>query len=430
MLTTEQNEYLARTSRGTPMGDLMRRYWLPALIDWELPDPDCPPVEFKLLGETLVAFRDTSGRIGVVQNKCPHRRAGLFWGRNEENGLRCVYHGWKFDVSGACVDMPSEPPTSNYKDKVRIKAYKTAELGGVVWVYMGPPDKTPPLPKLDWTAVPANQRSVMKVVQECNWLQGLEGGIDTVHTGFLHRNLKGAGYSAMESARSVSYAVDVEVVPTNYGFTYAGIRRMAEGTDYIRAYHLIMPFHQYRPLLFNAESENRPRVNSHIWVPMDDETTMVWNLTWTYGSEPLSENEMAQKGSGNSFGEDVDPVTFRSHKNRENRWMIDREAQRTVNFTGIFGQNTQDRAIQETMGAICERNEEHLGTTDRAIIMARKLLMQAATTVEDGGDPVGLGEDVYRVRSYETVLPSAERWVDDLAPYLFELEYGGVPKDR
>ncbi|MCH6546129.1 MAG: Rieske 2Fe-2S domain-containing protein [Deltaproteobacteria bacterium] len=188
MLSREDNERLTRTGRGTPMGDLMRRYWIPAMLTWELPEPDCPPIRVRLLGEDLVAFRDTNGVVGVLDNHCPHRRASLFFGRNEECGLRCVYHGWKYDVDGHCVDQMNEP--IQFKDKVHLAAYPTIEQGGAIWAYMGPTELQPPPPMFAWTQVPSSHRHVTKVVQDCNWLQGLEGGIDTSHAQILHRNFR------------------------------------------------------------------------------------------------------------------------------------------------------------------------------------------------------------------------------------------------
>ena len=185
MLTREENELVTRTGPGTPMGAVMRRYWMPALLSWELPEPDCPPVRVKLLNEQLVAFRDTNGRLGMLEEFCAHRGVSLWLGRNEECGLRCVFHGWKYDVDGNCVDQMNEP--QDFKDKIHLKAYPTVELGGVIWTYMGPPDKKPPLPKFEWTQAPESHRHVSKVIQECNWLQAFEGGVDTSHDAILHR---------------------------------------------------------------------------------------------------------------------------------------------------------------------------------------------------------------------------------------------------
>src|ERR687886_715559 len=189
MLSREENERITRVGPGTPMGNLMRRYWMPACLAEELPEPDCPPVRVRLLGEDLVAFRDTQDRIGVLDEYCPHRLASLFLGRNEQCGLRCVYHGWKFDVDGRCVDMPNEPPESNFKDRVRATAYPCRERGGVVWVYMGPPERMGEQPDLEWSLVPADQRFLSKRLQQSNYLQAIEGGIDSSHISFLHSTL-------------------------------------------------------------------------------------------------------------------------------------------------------------------------------------------------------------------------------------------------
>jgi phenylpropionate dioxygenase-like ring-hydroxylating dioxygenase large terminal subunit len=189
MLSHEENELITRVGPDTPLGTTMRRYWLPALLSREIGEPDCPPVRVRLLGEPLVAFRDTEGRIGLMDEFCPHRRVSLYFGRNEECGLRCVYHGWKFDVNGACVDMMNEPADLTFKDKIRIQTYPTVDMGGIIWAYMGPPELQPPLPKFAWTQAPASHRNVSKVVQESNWLQALEGGIDTSHAPILHRNI-------------------------------------------------------------------------------------------------------------------------------------------------------------------------------------------------------------------------------------------------
>src|SRR6476469_2007380 len=217
MLSKEDNDIVCRVGPGTLMGNLVRRYWMPALLSDELPAPDCPPVRVRLLCEDLIAFRDTSGRVGLVKNSCPHRGASLFFGRNEEDGLRCVYHGWKFDTTGTCVDMPSEPAESNFKNKVRIKAYPTYEIAGLVFTYMGPADKQPEPPLFQWTQVAPESRSMSKVWEQCNWLQALEGGIDNVHSTFLHGGKPpGQRYAdddPRNRARNVSTAPHLEVVP-------------------------------------------------------------------------------------------------------------------------------------------------------------------------------------------------------------------------
>src|SRR6266540_4680327 len=186
MLTQEMNIFLTRTGAGTPMGAMFRRYWMPALLAAELPENDCPPVRVQLLSEKLVAFRDTDGRIGLIDEFCAHRGVSLWFGRNEECGLRCPYHGWKYDVNGQCVDLPSEPEESGMRQGIKLKSYPCVELGGVVWIYMGPPELKPAPPELEWVRVSAEQRFVSKRLQESNYLQAIEGGIDSSHVSFLH----------------------------------------------------------------------------------------------------------------------------------------------------------------------------------------------------------------------------------------------------
>ena len=224
MLSREENERLTRVGKGTPMGELMRRYWIPAVFTREIATPDGPPVRVKLLGERLVAFRDTKGRVGLVAEACPHRTASLFFGRNEECGLRCVYHGWKFDIEGRCVDMPSEPEGSTFMNKVHIDAYPCEEHGGVVWTYMGPAAQKPEFPALEWAHLPASQAYVTRHIQECNWLQGLEGGFDSSHLSFLH------GGSARTEMRVVP--TRYEVVPTDFGFVAGSGREEAAGETF------------------------------------------------------------------------------------------------------------------------------------------------------------------------------------------------------
>jgi nitrite reductase/ring-hydroxylating ferredoxin subunit len=433
MLTLEQSETLTRVGPGTGMGNLMRRYWVPAVLSWELADADSEPLMVRLLGEDLVAFRQTDGRVGLIGARCAHRRAHLFYGRNEENGLRCVYHGWKFDVAGQCVDMPNEPDASNFKDKVRIPAYPTYECGGVVWCYMGPAEKQPAPPLFEWTQVPPTHRGMSKVVQECNWLQALEGGIDSSHTNYLHSGLppgkRHNDNDPMGRARNNSGAVTVEVVPTDYGYSYAGLRDMGnEVTNFVRAYHWIMPWYQIRP---GGESS----CNGHMWVPMDDENTMVFNLNWTWPEAPARANlptgelpiykrdAMEPVGGGNEFVADVDiEHNFYSLRNAENKYLIDRELQRNETYTGITGINVQDRAVQESMGATADRTLERLGTTDRAIINARRTLMKAIKIVQDGGDPPGVAPTYYKLRSIQHVLPKEAVWFEALKAELFQLD--------
>jgi phenylpropionate dioxygenase-like ring-hydroxylating dioxygenase large terminal subunit len=417
MLSREDNALLTRTGPGTPMGAAMRRYWIPALLAWELPEPDAPPVRVKLLGEELVAFRDTAGRVGLLDEYCPHRRASLFFGRNEACGLRCVYHGWKFDADGRCVDMLNEPEDLQFTHKIRTTAYPTAELGGVVWTYMGAPGAEPPLPRFAWAQAPAAHRHVSKVVQDTNWLQGVEGGIDSSHVPILHRTLSTAssrhGYKPghpFVNSKPSTIVVDL----TEYGFQYAAIRPYEATEVYIRTYHFVMPFHQIRP---SWTVGGAPAVAGHVWVPVDDETTMVWN--WEYADTPMTDEDRDESRLGNGPG-DVDQATFRSRRNRANDYLLDRRVQKTETFTGIEGVNTQDRAVQESMGRITDRSEEHLGPADKAIIQARRLLLAAVKTVADGGTPRGIEPTYYTLRAAEGVVGRDADWRRILTPELSE----------
>jgi phenylpropionate dioxygenase-like ring-hydroxylating dioxygenase large terminal subunit len=330
-----------------------------------------------------------------------------------------VYHGWKFDVEGTCVDMMNEPAENDFSHKVRLTAYPTCELGGIVWAYMGPAGKMPPAPKFAWAEAPASHVHVTKVIQESNWLQGLEGGIDTSHAPIMHRLLtdkstRGGIKPSNPFVRGKAPKLVVDI--TDYGFQYAGIRPLGETEMHIRTYQFVMPFHQIRPSTTEAGA---PSIAGHSWVPMDDHTTMVYN--WIYcAEEPLSEIDRLERGLGNGPVH-VDPGTFRSHANRDNNYLLDRSVQRTETYTGIDGINVQDRAIQESMGRIVDRSKEHLGPADKAIIQARKLLREAVRTVAAGGTPAGTGTSYYTMRAREAVLPRAVDWRDELTPEIREL---------
>src|SRR5476649_2036995 len=223
MLSQADSDRLTRVGPGTPMGTLFRRYWLPALLSEEVPEPDGAPVRVRLLGEDLVAFRDTAGKVGLVDAFCPHRRAPIFFGRNEERGIRCVYHGWKFNRDGTCDDMPSEPPDSLFKTKVRIAAYPTHEAGGFVWTYMGPLALQPPPPDYEFLRAPETHRYPSKTLEECNWLQALEGGVDSSHATIMH-NMNIGDRSWLRDFDATVPRLDVE--RTDYGFTYSGVRTL------------------------------------------------------------------------------------------------------------------------------------------------------------------------------------------------------------
>jgi phenylpropionate dioxygenase-like ring-hydroxylating dioxygenase large terminal subunit len=286
-------------------------------------------------------------------------------------------------------------------------------MGGVVWAYLGPADKKPAPPEFELTQVPETHRYMTKVWQECNWLQALEGGVDTSHAPILHRKLTDDSDEPGISPNSPflqGAAPDVEVENTDYGYRYFGIRPMGEDQTFVRGYQYVMPFTQIRPSRYG-----KTVIDGHFWVPMDDHNVMVYNWGYSWGTESLPEDESALKDSGNTFDGDVDPSNgFRSIRNRDNNYMLDRDVQKHETFTGIRGINAQDRAIQESMGPIVDRTQEFLGPADIAIVAARKLLEQAIETVKDDGEPLGVAPTYYNIRAAQGIFPKGENWKEEL----------------
>jgi phenylpropionate dioxygenase-like ring-hydroxylating dioxygenase large terminal subunit len=383
MLTQAENEYLCRMGPGAPMGTLLRRFWMPALISTELPEPDGAPIRLRLLGEDLIAFRDTSGRVGVLANNCPHRGASLFFGRNEESGLRCVYHGWKFDADGTCVDMPNEPAESDFKHKVTATAYPTEEAGGVIWVYFGPSEHRPPLPRPEWTLVPPEQRIVSRYIQENNWVQGLEGGIDSSHVSFLHSTVashKGDYTGSNTNLFALDKAPEFRVVETDFGLMIGARRRVSDTEDYWRVTPFSLPFYTVIPQIPGSARYYA----GHGWVPIDDENLSMVTYSW-HPTQPMSDFGPTPGHPAHHVKKAGDAL--RPLQSRANDYLIDRQLQRTTSYTGIENGSIQDRAIQETMGPIYDRTQEHLGSADAAIIMMRRLLIKLSQQLEAGIEP-------------------------------------------
>jgi phthalate 4,5-dioxygenase oxygenase subunit len=406
MLKKEQNDLLTQTGAGTPMGDLFRRYWIPALLSEELPEADCPPVRVKLLSERLVAFRDSDGKLGLIDEFCAHRGVSLWFGRNEESGLRCPYHGWKYDVTGQCVDVPSEPAESGYGKKIKLTAYPLIERGGVLWTYMGPPEHQPAPPEFEFATVARERSYVSKRIQECNYLQAMEGGIDSSHVSFLHRgNLESD--PLFKGARGNQYnlkdfQVKFEVVESDGGLLIGARRNAEDGHFYWRITQWVMPTFTAIP-----PRGDHP-IHGHFWIPIDDENC--W--TWTYGyhpTRPLSATERGAMEAGYGPHAKMIPDTFRTAQNRDNDYLMDRKAQKEgASYSGIEGFGMQDASVQESMGPIQDRTKENLVSTDNGIVMARHRLMKAARALaEKGSSPPGTGTDHQRVRSVSIVLPAA-----------------------
>ncbi|MGH6769763.1 MAG: Rieske 2Fe-2S domain-containing protein [Xanthobacteraceae bacterium] len=397
MLSHEDNIRLTRVGRGTPMGELMRRYWIPAGFSHQIAKPDSPPARVKLLGERLVMFRDSKGRAGLLDERCPHRTASLFFGRNEECGLRCVYHGWKFDVEGNCVDLPSEPRDYNLQSRIKATAYPCVERGGVIWAYMGPPEHKPDFPALEWAHVPDSHRYATRHIQECNWLQGLEGGFDTSHLSFLHT---GSAHSEMRVVPT-----RYEVVPTDFGFVAGSGRDMGDEGVLWSANVMLMPFHKL--------IASNPMA-AHVWAPMDDESTMLYSIDFN-PERPLTAQDRARSEAHLGIHTENIPGTDHARQNKDNDYLIDRELQaHGGSFTGMKGLGIQDCAIQESMGPVADRTIEHLGISDTAIVKIRRLLLQtlkdhAADKPLPGADP-----RTWRVRSARYKAPAKASFAETM----------------
>ena len=378
MLSREENKLLTRVGPGSPTGELMRRYWIPALLSEEISEPDCPPIKVRLLGEDLVAFRDTKGRIGLLEEHCSHRGTSLFYGRNEECGLRCIYHGWKYDVEGNVLETPAEPVESRLKDKVRHPAYPCREANGVVFTYMGPKEKVPVFPEYPWLKVPGDNAYIAKSLLECNYLQGLEGDCDSSHLSFLHREFKpsrGRG-GALNSDQSPSF----EIEETTLGLRVAAIRKAEGDTSYVRTSYFVLPFIGCVPVgrVVNGKIDGFKAVYQ---VPADDQTTWRYDFFFKY-ARPFSKDDSSKR---NFIGPD-----YKKIRNVRNHYLQDRGDQKTVNFTGIEEFLNQDACATESMGAIVDRSREHLGAGDAYLIAVRRYLLKAMKATQQGKEPPGL----------------------------------------
>ena len=421
MLTAEDNEILCGVGPGTPLGSLLREYWMPVLFSSEL-EADGPARRMKLLGEDLIAFRDTDGRVGLLAAHCPHRGASLFFARNEECGLRCVYHGWKYDATGQCVDMPNEPPESNFKNKVRAKAYPCRERNGLIWTYLGPRSTPPPLPDLEFNMLPESHVSIRKNLQECNWVQGLEGNIDSSHLSFLHTRLTPDGDAGFPGGggRGLYYkdkVVRMEVSYTDVGVMYGAGREERPDTMYWRVTQFLMPMWGMFAPVSPAECPMQ------WWIPLDDNNTMKWDVRWN-PVRPMTEEERERfmvVDPGGYLPERSDPYfQWRLKSDLSNDYLMDYHAQRGRRFSGIPSVNLQDKAVLESMGAVVDRTTEHLGTTDTMIIQVRRRLIEAAKALRDRGvTPPGVDDpELYRVRTATVIVPKGESWRDAAGDYL------------
>jgi len=381
MLSKEDNDLITQTNPGTPAGNLMRCYWIPALLSEEISKPDCPPARVKLLGEELVAFRDGQGRIGLIGEHCAHRGTSLFFGRNEECGLRCVYHGWKYDVEGNIVDTPAEPDGSDFGKKLRHVAYPTREANGIIYAYLGSREKMPLFPNYEWTQVPLEYTYVTKCLLECNYLQGLEGECDSSHLSFLHRAFTNERNQVMyKSDTSPVY----ETEDTDFGVRLIATRNL-DGQHYVRFSAFVMPVYGCVPA--GRPTNELEGYEIHTYVPADD--THCWRYDIGFHRERAVRDDEVHRR--NQINPDYSKI-----RNARNNYLQDRQKQKSVNFTGIEDFLNHDACATESMGAIFDRTKEHLGVSDKAVIAVRKCLLTAIKELQQGTEPPHVLRDSQR----------------------------------
>jgi len=423
MLTAEENAQLTRVGPGTLMGGLMRQYWIPVVQSSELVAGGRPK-RVRILGEDLIAFRNPGGRAALCSEFCAHRRASLYFARNEEHGLRCVYHGWQYGPDGGCIDMPNERPESSFQDKVTLPTYPCAERGGVVWTYMGPASPPPGLPDLEWALVPEAQRFVSKFWQGCNYLQALEGGVDPAHISFLHsmlnardeeaRRILDSAAAGFGFASQLERAPHIEVADTETGLLLGARREAPAGQYYWRITQYLLPFHTMPP----PEVGDDPLMHAHVWIPMDDDQLANWCISW-HPTRAITREEIAEFHAGSSIHvTDYAPATSEAYgdihpaADRANDYLADWEAQRTRKFFGVPGVGAQDKAITESQG-VFDRSLERLGRADIGIIRVRKRLLDAAVALRERRvAPPGLDPATYRVRPASVLLAKDVPWVE------------------
>ncbi|MEZ5727382.1 MAG: Rieske 2Fe-2S domain-containing protein [Burkholderiaceae bacterium] len=419
MLSHQDNERLVRVGPGTPMGTLMRAYWIPFLPSADL-ERDGTPVRVRLLGEDLVAFRDTQGRVGLVDHACPHRAAPMVFGRNEEGGLRCVYHGWKFAYDGSILDTPAEPEGSLLRKHLKIPSYPCVERMGVVWTWMGPADREPPpLPDFEWNMVPAENRVLTFRIQECNWLQALEGEIDSAHAPVLHGRIDGQGeINGWIAARNLRPSFHCLTQP--FGLSIASRRELDEHSAYWRVNQFLMPFFTLVP-----PQAKYSELSGHAWVPIDDENTLAIMFSY-HPSQPMyprsrevMENGHAGRETGHASVNAFEPdnpmqpfAKYRTRFRRDNGYRFDPELQRTAFFSGLPGLWVQDAACQSGVDRIVDRTKEHLGVTDTGIQKTRRLLLDHLKTLEASGAlPAGVDDaQTTMVRAVSITLTADTDW--------------------
>ncbi len=416
MLSETDNILLTRTGPATPMGALFRRFWQPVALSAELPDSDGPPLRVTVLGEDLRLFRATDGGVGLVSPRCPHRGADLFFGRNENGGIRCVYHGWKFATDGRCLAVPTIEPglqRARVEDNIRLLAYPTIERGGMIWAYLGPAEHRQPLPEFEFLTLPDSHWFVSKKLQQCNWAQAAEGGLDTAHFSFLHMSVADAADVTDRVMDRISTGSDTvrwmrddgaprfTILEHPAGLVLGAARRGDPGENYWRISQFLLPNHGLTPNAFPGDT-----YHGQTWVPIGDESCWTYCYSWN-PHRPLTESERARYRAGFSVHAEVD-AHYMPLRRRENDYLIDRARQKTESYTGIDGVSEQDACIQDSQGLIADRTLEHLGPTDLGVVRFRRTMLGAARALEAGTEPAAAAHPAaYRVRGGGAVAPAA-----------------------
>jgi phenylpropionate dioxygenase-like ring-hydroxylating dioxygenase large terminal subunit len=411
MLTQEDNKRMTQVGPDTPLGKFFRRYWIPAAVLAQVSEPGGAPVRIGLLGEKLVAFRGPDGLPGLVKEHCPHRGASLVYGRNEPGGLRCLYHGWQVARDGSIPETPPEPPDSRMKDILRHPAYPVREAGGILWTYMGPPELEPPFPRFPWLDLPEGQLLVVKMYQDCNYLQGLEGDLDPAHPNYLHRDFDeeisrqqswtGAGWQSINHLMGDGAPV-IHVEETPQLMRVGAIRKTDDpGMAYVRTTEWIAPFYTHiatgphESQLFKA------------WHPIDDYSCFTFYIHY-HPTQKLDEAAIYA-----NWGHKTASPDFETPHNLQNMHLQDRKLMEHGNFSGVMGAAVQDRAVQESMGAIFDRSQEHLGTSDKAVVFYRRLILRKLQEMAEGKPLPATAPGVdLNLRGVSVYMPAGEPWQD------------------
>lgn len=412
-MTEEENDLLCRVEGDAPMGQIMRRTWIPACLIEEVEEPDGKPLRVRLLGENFVCFRATDGKIGFLSDYCPHRRASLALGRNEGCGIRCLYHGWKFDTEGNTVDLASEPNDEKMKQNVKVESYPVQEAAGFIWVWLGPKEEMVPFEMPNWAPTPQTRISVVKIKIACNWAQVLEGAIDSAHSSSLHSS--DMKFAQVDSAKateqawlrpSFDRAPRMQIHVRDWGFRYAAIRTPVfepDKNDYVRITLFVAPF-------FTVIPPNDKYKLAQALIPVDDETTMFHFIAWDEtgaGVEQEFWRKFCFAQRGIDLNQDWSPI-----RTMENDYLQDRNLMKLGHFSGIMGIPAQDIAMWETQGRIAQRHHEKLGSSDLAIVHFRRQMVDAAKAWRDRGEVIGREKSVpfAKLHSWQGMVPKGGDW--------------------